>query len=77
MKTALLTSLLQQEVKILDAGDDPAYEQNIPPQGVAKWTLVEYSDGKRLWTPNHNFTFNTPKINDFSRADIKVREDTK
>jgi len=73
MKKALLTSIYQEEVKILSESDDPeTYKNNLPPGGSSKWELIEYADGKRLWCPKHSYTFNTPVITDHTKLRIEV-----
>lgn len=75
MKKALLTSIYQDEVKILSESDAPeTYKNNLPPGGSAKWELIELADGKRFWQPKHSYTFNTPAITDHTKVKIQVAE---
>lgn len=75
MKKALLTGIHQIEVKIISEKDAPdTFAKNLPPGGEDKWNLIEYPDGQRRWHPKHSFTYATPKITDFTRVSIEVKE---
>jgi hypothetical protein len=80
MKKALITSVYQEEVTIIerDKISDPeelkSYDYNNPGKMTGgKWELVRYSNGQKLWTPVHSYTFNTPNINDHARVTIEVK----
>lgn len=73
-KKVLVTNIWQTEAKLIERKDllnDPealkSYDYNNPGD---KWVMVEYSDGKRLWTPKH--MLDTPHIRDFSQITITV-----
>lgn len=75
MKKVLYTHISQFEVKALDEKDAPeTYAKNLPPQGKDKWQLVEFPDGKILWTPKLPYTFGTPQITDHTKVQISVKE---
>lgn len=75
MKKALVTSISQYEVKIVTEQDAPdTYAKNLPPGGKDKWQLVQFEDGKQLWQPIHQYTFNTPLIADRTKVKIVVSE---
>jgi len=75
MLKMLLTSIRQDEVKVLHEEDAPeTYAKNLPPGGKGKWVLIEYEDGKRYWHPIQPYTFATPKIDDHGKVSIEVKE---
>lgn len=75
MKTKLLTTIHQTQVKVLDENDAPdTYAKNLPPGGKDKWELIEYADGRRFWHPTHSYTYATPQITDHTKVTIEVKQ---
>lgn len=74
-RKAILTNIVQHDVKVLDEKDWPeGYTANRP---NSDWELVEYANFKdkdgsplRVWTPD--YALKTPRISDFSRVRIEL-----
>lgn len=78
-RKALLTTVIQQEVTIIDrdsiTSDDERkkYDYNNPNKVTGgKWELILYPSGLKLWTPVHSYTFNTPKIVDHKDVTVNT-----